>query len=290
MQINPNPIHTKIYREIIMKFSFEVIIKSGEAEVDMDYALKTLAGTSSVVCLLAEAILRGRIIERRTHANDIRAKLKQSFKGSYGQRVDIDINDRTLIARLNAIGKPVFAEVMTYYICEALYIEGETLSIKAQEIVNGLVEIEDELTKRIRSPLNDMHKITNKSGFNVELNYKMRGGEGRVITLNSSTDDLISETEIDDARHDLRAVITRFNSMTGNGRLIVEGQEEHGTVAFGFYDSLRYVTEAYKLQITENLHHNNGRPSDAWEYISLSVNDLKIQSGDVVKYLIRDVQ
>ncbi|UNK24387.1 hypothetical protein [Yersinia intermedia] len=273
-----------------MRFSFELVIDSGEADVDMDYALKTLAGTSSVVCLLAEAILRGRIIERRTQANDVRAKLKHSFRGSYGQRFDIEINDRTLISRLNSIGKPVFADVMTYYICEALYIEYPAISPAAQFLIDELVEIEDELTKRIRSPLKDMHKITNKSGYNVELNYKMRGDGGNVITLNSTTDDLISDAEIDESRHVINAVITRFNSMTGNGRLIVQGGESEGTVAFGFYDNLRYVTEAYKLKITQNLHFNNGRSSEQWSYIALSVNNLKIQSGDIIKYLIRDVE
>ena len=273
-----------------MRFSFEVVIKSGNDDVDMDYALKTLAGTSSVVCLLAEAILRGRIIERRTHANDIRARLKHSFRGSYGQRFDIEINDRTLISRLNSIGKPIFAEVMTYYICEALYIESPKLSLEAQLIVDDLVDIEDELTKRIRSPLKDMHKITSQNGFDVELNYKMRGEGGNIITLNQSTDDLISDTEIEDVRHNINVVITRFNSMTGNGRLIVEGSEEEGTIAFGFYDNLKYVNEVHKLKITQNLHFNNGKVSDEWEYIGLSVNSLTIQSGDVVKYLIRDVE
>ncbi|AMB76591.1 hypothetical protein [Pantoea ananatis] len=273
-----------------MRFSFEVLIKSGNDDVDMDYALKTLAGTSSVVCLLAEAILRGRIIERRTHANDIRARLKHSFKGSFGQKFDIEISDKTLISRLNSIGKPIFAEVMTYYICEALYIEGPEVSVDAQLIIDDLVDIEDELTKRIRSPLKDMHKITNQNGFDVELNYKMRGDGGNVITLNQSTDDLISDTEIEDVRHDINAVITRFNSMTGNGRLIVSGNEDAGTIAFGFYDNLKYVNEAYKLKITQNLHYNNGKGSDEWVYIGLSVNNLTIQSGDVVKYLIRDVE
>ncbi|MGT3280400.1 hypothetical protein [Yersinia enterocolitica] len=272
-----------------MKVSFDVVIKSGAHDVDMDYALKTLAGTSNVVCLLAEAILRGRIIERRTRANDIRAKLKHSFPGSYGQKFDIEINDPALISRLNSMGRSVFSEVMSYYICEALYVESNELTVEAQKIIDSLVAIEDELTKRIRSPLKDMHKVTTMNGYNVELSYRKPGSLEKIITLTRETDINISDTEILQASHDISVIITRFNSMTGNGRLILEGYEEDGTVAFGFYDNLRYVTENHKRQITQNLHHNNGIPSERWRYMSLTVDDMVLPSGDVIKYLIRNI-
>lgn len=41
-----------------MKVSYDVVIKSGEQEVDMEYGLDTLSGTAEVTCILAEAILR----------------------------------------------------------------------------------------------------------------------------------------------------------------------------------------------------------------------------------------
>lgn len=273
-----------------MKVSFDVIIKSGNHDVDMDYALRTLAGTSNVVCLLAEAILRGRIIERRTHVNDIRARLKHSFPSSYGQKFDIEVNDSTLVSRLNAMGRSVFSEVMGYYICEALYVEPNVLSADAQAIVDSLIGIEDELTKRIRSPLKDMHKVTTMNGYNVELNYRKPGSHERIITLNSETELNVSDTEILDLRKNIAVVITRFNSMTGNGRLIIEGLEHNGTVAFGFYDNLKYVSEEHKRRITQNLHHNNALNSDNWRYMVLSVNEMIIPSGDVIKYLIRDIE
>lgn len=273
-----------------MRFTYEVVIKSGDADVDMEYALKTFSGASTLVCLLAEAILRGRIVEKRTHANNFRAKLKHSFKGSYGQRFDIEINDKMLISKLNDIGKPIFSEVMTYYICEALYLESETPSPLAQTIIEDLVEIEDELTKRIRLPLKEMHKITHKNSYDVELNYRMKSGNGNIITLTPSTDALTSDAEISDVRHDISAIITRFNATMGNGRLIVQGREREGSVAFGFYDNLRYVTDTYTSKITQNLRLNNNLPPEKWTYLPISVNTLLIQNGSVIKYLIREVE
>ncbi len=61
-----------------MKVSYDLIIESGEEELDMEYGLETLAGTAEVTCILAEAILRKRIIRRRSHVNPARAVLKKT--------------------------------------------------------------------------------------------------------------------------------------------------------------------------------------------------------------------
>lgn len=83
-----------------MKVSYDVVIKSGDQEVDMEYGLDTLSGTAEVTCILAEAILRKKIIKRRTHVNPARAVLKQSFKSSYGQNFDLIVNEPELAAEL----------------------------------------------------------------------------------------------------------------------------------------------------------------------------------------------
>ena len=161
--------------EIYMNINLEAVIKSGDNDVDMDDALQTLSGTASVSCLIAEAILRGRVKERRTHADAVRANIKQSFKSSYGQRFELVFTDKALVARLNKIGKSVFTEAMGYYIREALYLDQIPLSKKAEELIESLSEIEYELTERLMNPLKEMHKVILESNFNVELNYRKPG-------------------------------------------------------------------------------------------------------------------
>ena len=60
-----------------MNINFDVVIKSDDHQVDMDYGLKTLAGTSRVVSTMAEAILKKEVSERRTSVNDIRTQLRK---------------------------------------------------------------------------------------------------------------------------------------------------------------------------------------------------------------------
>ncbi|MBT1727464.1 hypothetical protein [Enterobacter quasimori] len=270
-----------------MNINFDIVINSDDHQVDMDYGLKTLAGTSRVVSTLAEAILKQEVSERRTSVNDIRTQLKQSFKSSYGQNFCIEINDPVLKRKLKKMGNDVFCEVMSYFISESLFLEPNKLSASALGVVAELENVEDKLLEVLRRALVDMHKITTMSSFNVELNHKPRGDKTRIAMLTPKTAQHITETEEGKREYQITVIFTRFNSMTGNGRLIVQGDDQ--TTAFGLAKGLRYVPLDFKKKITENLHRNNGLAKDKWDFITLTVHDLKLGSGEVVKYFIHEI-
>ncbi|EHL6033756.1 hypothetical protein KEC66_004320 [Escherichia coli] len=270
-----------------MKVSYDVVIKSGDQEVDMEYGLDTLSGTAEVTCILAEAILRKKIIKRRTHVNPARAVLKQSFKSSYGQNFDLIVNEPELAAELKKMTRSVFSEVMGYFISESLYLETKELSPKAAGIIEELEEIEDELIDRIRQPLVRMHRINLQKNFDIELNYKKPAGKQRIAKLDTMTATNLTQSKIKPGQVNINAVITRFNARTGNGRLVIEGEDD--TVAFGFYMPLKAIPAAQKRLVSLNLHNNNGR-QDNYTYLKLTVSKVVVKSGDVVKYLIRMVE
>lgn len=270
-----------------MNINFDVVIKSDDHQVDMDYGLKTLAGTSRVVSTMAEAILKKEVSERRTSVNDIRTQLKQSFKSSYGQNFCIEVNDPVLKRKLKKMGHDVFCEVISYYISESMFLEANKLSSAAQDVVNDLNDIEDKLLEVLRRGLIDMHKITTMSSFNVELNHHPRGNRQRIATLTPKTAKHITETEEGTSEYQIDVIFTRFNSMTGNGRLIVRNDDK--TTAFGLAKGLRFVPLHFKKKITENLHKNNGLTKQNWQYVTLTVHDLKLAGGEVVKYFIHEI-
>ncbi|WP_152596934.1 hypothetical protein ACSVCE_08825 [Chromobacterium haemolyticum] len=269
-----------------MDINFEVIIQSYEEEVDMDYALETLSGTASVTCLLAEAILEQKVIDRRTNANEIRARLKQSFRGSYGQNFSIHIADLKLQKQVNTIGKSVFAEVMSYYIQEALYINGQEISQDAKDVIKSLEEIEDRIIKRLKSPLRHMHKITAKNNYDILLNCRPKGENIEIVRLDKVTSDIIMATKKTPRPIAISAVITRFNSRTGNGRLILENQESGLTTPFNFDTALEKVPTGLKKKITENLHNNNGRDEGRLEFIHLLAYGIENSDNTTIKFLI----
>lgn len=271
-----------------MRVNYNVIIESETNEVDMEYTITTLGGTSEVTCLLAEAILKKRIIKRRTHVNPARAVLKKNFTGSYGQNFDLIIEEPELLSELRRMSKPVFNEVMSYFISQSLYLETQEVSDEAEEVIKGLAEIEDELIDRIRAPLKRMHEINVKKNYDIQLNFKQRNFEDmRVAQLNTRTATNLFHSRIAERRENITAYITRFNARTGNGRLVLSGENE--TVAFGFYSPLNVIQSAQKRKVSENLHVNNGAQAGVYTYLTLSVSRVRINSGETIKYLIHTV-
>lgn len=107
------------------KLELDLLIETEENEIDMQYGLETLKGTSDVVSIISEAVLVGAIKKtgRRTHkSNEVRTKLKQSFSGSFGQRFSLEIEDKKLIRKLNKMGDEVFFRgVVIFYSGSAIF-------------------------------------------------------------------------------------------------------------------------------------------------------------------------
>lgn len=275
-------------REKTMKISLDLTINSGDDDIDMDYALQTLSGASGVTSIITEAVLRGKVKENRHQSNEIRTNLKHSFTGSFGQCFDVVIAEQKVAARLASMTRTVFSEVMSYYIYESLFLESPELSNAAKKVVLGLEDIEDELTKAIRNRLKNMHKISTMCNYSVDLNYRKPGGKQKIATLNQNTALNITELIETDHDHRIEAIITRFNTFTGNGRLLVNGEEN--TTSFGFLNGLKYVTDAQTKKITSNLNSNNRLAEEDRQYLSLKVRDMTISNGEIVKYLIIEVE
>lgn len=270
-----------------MSVNYDVVIKSGNSAVDMDYALETLSGASDVTCLLAEAILRKKVIQRRTASSPARAVLHQSFKSSYGQNFELVITDQKLNARLTEMTNSVLTELMSFYISEALYIQNPPLTQKAQRYIEELADLEDDIVNRIRNPLIQMHKVNYRCKWDVEFNYHGNNQKRKIVNLDNRTASNLMYTETKREQINITAVVTRFNSRTGNGRLVLQG--ENDTVAFGFYLPFGVVQAAQKRLMSLNLHNNNGRRDD-FTFLSMVVSRVVIKSGETVKYLVHSAR
>ncbi len=254
-----------------MKVSYDLIIESGEEELDMEYGLETLAGTAEVTCILAEAILRKRIIRRRSHVNPARAVLKKNFTGSYGQNFDIVIHDPELISELRRMTRSVFSEVMGYFYVRGNVFKSKQVSPEATVIINDLSDIADELIDRIRAPLIRMHKINLQKNYEIELNYKSPQIKRTSLDLLKLPRQILTDSRVSGQRFDIRAMITRFNARTGTGRLVLEGEDD--TIAFGFSSPLRNIPADQKSNVSLNLHTNNGL-NDNYTYLTLNVSQV----------------
>ena len=273
-----------------MEIMLDARIDCGDEQVDMNYALETLAGTADTACLLAEAILSGNIITRRTHANEIRANLKHSFKGSYGQKFSLKIENPDHIKKLKKIGQETLIEVMSYYINESKISKDIKLSKSAESIIKEMEKNEDRLIKRLQSPLTKMHKITLTSGYSVALNFRKRGEEPTEIALlTEESGQIITAKDTASKPEPLSVIITRFNSRTGNGRLVINSPDSNQTIPFNFKDPLNSIQESVKKKITENLHKNNGTTIEEAEFMRIEAYATKDVNGKTIKFYISKV-
>ena len=267
-----------------MSINFDVVINSNDDSVDMKSGLDTLQGVSDAMRYIAETLLNEKVPERQTPRAKVRTTMKQSFRGSYGQKFSIDIYDDKLQSKFNKIGKSVFAELVAYFLQDSIYVERD-LSSKALAIIEKLGDLHDELVQRLRtSAIGNIHEVTTKFGHEVKVRFR------------KSRDEQIILAQFDvDSAHTLDAIqsresvtlvvgITRLNTHTGNGRLQAVGDNE--TVAFGFGGRYKGLELIEKKKFSENLHSNNGKPREHWDYLEIVAYPIKLQDGRIIKYII----
>ncbi|WP_282114735.1 hypothetical protein [Pseudoalteromonas arctica] len=273
-----------------MEIKLALIVDSETHDLDMHYGLETLKGTSDVTSKIAEAVLRNRAPGKVRPNNSVRTKLKYSAKGSFKQNFTIDISDPVLIKRANKIGKSAIAEVISYFIYEALHLHKETenLSLKAQKVIAEMEPFHDALMDKLREHLKDMHQISKYYCHNVTLSYCKPDDHQIIAELNQNTSIHLTETIVEKETFEIEAIINRYNTFTGTGRLLVKGDD--GTVPFSFASDMHAVRLEIKKEISQNLDTNNAKNNDEYKYAKLKVSKaIRPATKEIIKYLIKGV-
>ncbi|WP_045376643.1 hypothetical protein [Vibrio campbellii] len=271
-----------------MSIAFDIVIDSPEYAVDMKSGLETMQGVSDSSRHIAEAICLGRVVKRQRSESSIRTNLKETFKSSFGQVFSIDFYDEPSKEKFKKIGEDVFAEVIRYFMLEALYLETGELSTGAKKVIDDMGDNARALVVQLRqSSLKKLHAVSAKFNLDINVNHRKNDGATRNVlaTFNRQTSTTLVTKKTGNVL-DIYAAITRFNINTGNGRLYINGQEE--TVAFGF-KKYREIKLAPKKIFTDNLGHNNGLTSEDWKYMRMQVETEQTREGKVVKYIIRKI-
>ncbi|MFC5476692.1 hypothetical protein ACFPQ5_00715 [Massilia suwonensis] len=271
-----------------MSLSFDAVVSTDQNEIDMKAGLNTFTGASDAVRCIVETIVTERVPERQTHKGKVRTLLKHSFKGSYGIAFSVELCDPKFETRFQKIKKTTYAELVSYYLNEAMYQHVEDLSLEAQGIVDRLGAKSDDLITQLRkSALENMHDISIKFNQDVKLRYRFsRDRQLQLVAINQETAKVLEAGESKEVI-DIVAGITRFNTKTGNGRLQLKDELE--TVAFGFNTEYVNVKFEAKKRFSINLDKNNGVPKDKWDFVKLSVSPIKLKDGRVVKYIVKGI-
>lgn len=224
-----------------MSINFDILIDTPEYAVDMKSGLDTLQGVSDATRTIAASLLADTVIKRKGHKSKVRTKLKQTFKGSYGHIYSLEVYDEVLKNKLAKIGKATFAEIMTYFISESLYLEHNDLSKKAEKVIDKYGANTEKLIEYLReSALENIHASSIRFNHEVKISFRQsRNKRTEIATFNKKTAKAL-EAKLSDDKISIVTIITRFNIFTGNGRLNLKDATE--TVAFAFgvnYDKIK---------------------------------------------------
>ncbi|WP_162876967.1 hypothetical protein [Pseudomonas viridiflava] len=265
-------------REQELKIPMDVTIGTGEANftsLDFYYGAKALEGTSEVVALVAHTILNRTLAKQVPSIEGIRANFKKSFVSSFGQRFELSITGAEQVRVLEWLGEDGFFELMKHYIGQAIGVDHPITKPVAVSWDRTYVEDEVDLIRRIREPLLRMHKPIENQGYRIVLNKR----RSPISVLNNETLQYISQEETEDRRVEIAAVITRFNKLTGTGRLILS--EVESSVSFAPAMTWKMFPTSQKKIFSQNLHRNNG----VEDFLPITLEVTRILGrNDVVKH------
>lgn len=270
-----------------MSLNLDVVIDTGEEySVDMKAGLDTLQGVSDGIRKISTTILEGRRVQKNTYKSKVRTNLQKTFKGSYGHTFTLDIYDEELQKKFNKIGRVVFTQLIEYFFCESLSLKPlDNLLPKTLKIIEDLGEKADSLIDDLRrSSLIQSHRASTKFGHEVKVRFRKNRHEQRVLVRFNKNTSKIVDAVLSDETIDIEGAVTRFNIRTGNGRIVLNGEEK--SISFGFSIQYKQVRAEAKQIFSENLHYNNNEENNDYRYLKLKVTPL-YKNDNVIKYFVK---
>lgn len=268
--------------------NFTLMFDTNEYQTEMDSTAKTLKGVSDTVEIIGEAIAETQVRDSKTTRSSASAWLEDSFRGSYGLNFRLDITGERAERNLVGIHDDVIAEIMTYYFSDLLHLEDPELSPEATAVIARLSEISTPLKRRLHNPLKDMHAVTMRTGSVLKF-FKRTAVRERteIVRLSNETYDYLTRTRIEQREERFSIMVNRFNSFTGNGRLVIAGSSR--TTAFGISGRRGPENEVRKTILSENLHNNTDVEEEDRQFITITGRRVKLSDNSTIKILIDSV-
>lgn len=275
----------------MLDLKMDVIVSDGERQfnvLDMNSGSKTFLGTSDTTVLVANAILNNEIPKKINKAEGLRTVFKNNFDGSFGQNFLLSLTGNDQIQRFNELGAQAFSELMRYYICKCLRVEFIPTTENAMHKIAELRPIEKDILRRLKEPLINMHKAVESQGYKVELSTKKNEIRLKVATIDSVTLANLNRRYESPQRSRIEAIVTRFNALTGTGRLLLD--RESTSISFRHAVRWDYISQEQKRQFSRNLDNNNRGGNDYFSPLTMEVTEITDNTGELVQFLIHGVE
>ena len=278
-----------------MEVNLDIVVHTHEKEqMDMQYGLDTLMGASDTVGLIAETLLT-KDLKKRTHTSKVRTRLKGSFKGSYGQKFSIHVEDKVLAKRLEKIGRDTFVKAISYIISDALYLNVEQDPPKeVQQLIDELDSDDDndnytKLVERLEDPLKRLHYMPTYFRSPVAFRYRKRGEQPQeLVKFDGGTIENITESYTSEADSIFECIVFRVHNRTGNGRVYIKATEE--VVSFSLASEVGGVRRRQIKKLSQNSTDNAELKTENGITLKLSAREIRLKSGKLVRLIVSGLE
>lgn len=272
-----------------MEIPLDILVQSppNTTSINMKDGLLTFQGVVDIALTVTMTIAHEKVPKQKTYKDDVRADMLDNFLGSYGLNFKL-IADKDAHKKLDQLGTNVVVELISYFLAEALDQEAPKLSKASEEVIKKLDKTGVELIAEIKGRMmRNAHQMLVNHGFDTKLRYRQTSKIKKELQVfNEATFETLS-AKANPTPKTIEVAITRFNNLTGNGRLQLIGQTE--THAFGF-NAYKGVASKTKSLISKNLSSNTAIVDPKkLNFLKLLVKAYERSDGKVIKYMVQKI-
>lgn len=276
-----------------MEIQFDTLIKCPKERksINMKDGLTTFENMANILITIIQTIADKRVPKQKTHKNTVRANMNDTFivPEPYGLNFKIAISGKSENA-LAGFDEGSIIELIQYYLAEALYqgIDVSSLTSRSKSFVENEEALGLHLIAQLRGKmLSKAHQMFRNYEDNAELRYKPNGVVNKVIQVfNQESFDTVNVEEQPN-HEDIKAVITKFNTLTGTGRLRLTKRQE----TFAFHISgYKGMSIENRRKFSQNSTTNTGiNDEENFKYMSIRTKCYKRCDGKIVKYVVQNI-
>lgn len=162
------------------------------------------------------AFLNREIITQAPSAKGFRLVLGTSKKGSWEQLIQLVVTDPNTQALIADLGKNALYDLLKYILAGGVGLPAALHYRKSRKRMRELERENDDLHEKLDDALKRAHSPVKHQGLNVQI----MSGRTNLVTFDDMTLQFIETEFISDETEIIRCAVNRFNTRTGNGRII----------------------------------------------------------------------
>ncbi len=263
---------------------FKISYHHGEAQygrLDLYDAGVSIHGLAKALTITTHALLNdGAVRKKEDRLDGAKIYINPSRRGSFEELVTLVISQEAAVAFGVSVVAAGFWDILKWTWGKALDIDFEPQSTYSKKLSERKEPFIGEIAEALEVPLEQVYRPIKKAPEMVISIQRPRVGE--VVRLNNDTLQSVSLTTETDITEDIVVNVTRYNILSGYGRLYDDAEEK--TFSFKITDD---ITIDQRELLTWSMHEaqtgNKGK-------LSIDAHSVLTANGKVKRYIVKEVR